>query len=431
MAAENWQQKFLTNPITTNQTGDLLYFARSPYGITNDAVISWNNFSAQFTLSSPALSSIAGLTTIANNLIFTTAANTYAVTTPVNNAVLVSSAGGTPSFSTTLPSGLTIPGYTPSTSLVWRPGAGTNSGIGGDGTATATALDSLVYGSASCTDGGGPHSFVYGSASTGTTGASYSFIFGDGCSLNAGAVTGNFVFGTLAKAGGTSNLSFGISTTALGINNFVMGNHASSVIGSVQSISFGSATSVAGANQFAFGVSSQTLSTAVAGFGWAIGNTAISTNSGSYVWGDAVASPVTDTAVNQWVQTFAGGYKWYINNTPTLALSIDTAGNVTNSRGSVDLSKVILTPTTGTTITLATINTRTLLNPAGTLAALTINMPAAPVNGQIQRVTSSQIITVLTISGNGHTLVGGLTTLSLGGSFTYIYDTATTTWYPG
>ena len=60
---------------------------------------------------SAALDSISGLTTDANNLIYTTALNTYAVIAPVNNAVLVTDAGGVPSESTTLPAGLTIPGY--------------------------------------------------------------------------------------------------------------------------------------------------------------------------------------------------------------------------------------------------------------------------------------------------------------------------------
>lgn len=54
MAAETWYAKFLTNQITTNQAGDLLYFARSPYGTINDAVISWNDFSAQFIVKTPA-----------------------------------------------------------------------------------------------------------------------------------------------------------------------------------------------------------------------------------------------------------------------------------------------------------------------------------------------------------------------------------------
>ena len=52
---------------------------------------------------SPALDSIAGLTTSANQLLYTTASNTYSVTSAVANAVLVTSAGSIPSLSNTLP----------------------------------------------------------------------------------------------------------------------------------------------------------------------------------------------------------------------------------------------------------------------------------------------------------------------------------------
>lgn len=52
---------------------------------------------------SAALSSIAGLTTVSNNLIYTTAANTYAVLAPVANRALVSGLGGAISWGATLP----------------------------------------------------------------------------------------------------------------------------------------------------------------------------------------------------------------------------------------------------------------------------------------------------------------------------------------
>ena len=52
---------------------------------------------------SAALTSIAGLTTVANNMLYTTASNTYAVITPANNSVLISSVAGVPSWSQTLP----------------------------------------------------------------------------------------------------------------------------------------------------------------------------------------------------------------------------------------------------------------------------------------------------------------------------------------
>lgn len=53
---------------------------------------------------SAALDSIAGLTTVANELIYTTASNTYSVISPLANAVLITSGLSVPSWDTTLPS---------------------------------------------------------------------------------------------------------------------------------------------------------------------------------------------------------------------------------------------------------------------------------------------------------------------------------------
>lgn len=52
---------------------------------------------------SPALDSIAGLSTVANNLIYTTATNTYSVIAPAASSVLITSSGNVPSLSQTLP----------------------------------------------------------------------------------------------------------------------------------------------------------------------------------------------------------------------------------------------------------------------------------------------------------------------------------------
>lgn len=53
------------------------------------------------------LNSIAGLTTVANNIIYTTASDTYAVITPANSSLLVTSGAGVPSLSTAIPDGVT------------------------------------------------------------------------------------------------------------------------------------------------------------------------------------------------------------------------------------------------------------------------------------------------------------------------------------
>jgi hypothetical protein len=63
-------------------------------------------------------------------------------------------------------------------------------------------------------------------------------------------------------------------------------------------------------------------------------------------------------------------------------------------------------PLTGTTITLLPYIQDNLINPAGTLAALTVKLPVTPDNGQIILLTFTKAITSLTIDGNGSTLVG-------------------------
>lgn len=46
--SKNIFQVYTTNPITTNNPGDLMYFGQPPYGLTNDAAMTFANFAAQF-----------------------------------------------------------------------------------------------------------------------------------------------------------------------------------------------------------------------------------------------------------------------------------------------------------------------------------------------------------------------------------------------
>lgn len=81
--------------------------------------------------------------------------------------------------------------------------------------------------------------------------------------------------------------------------------------------------------------------------------------------------------------------------------------------------------TTGTTVT-ADGSAILLLDPAGTLLALTITMPASPIDKQHFTIGTSQIITALTITG---TIVGTLTTLALGGFATFQWNATAAKWF--
>jgi hypothetical protein len=86
----------------------------------------------------------------------------------------------------------------------------------------------------------------------------------------------------------------------------------------------------------------------------------------------------------------------------------------------------ISTPTTGGTVNL-TNNQYNIINPAGTLATLTVNLPSSPSNNDSVYIKYTQSITAVTY-GNG-TVVDGITAPTAGGLVVLVYDSGTTSWY--
>ncbi len=87
-------------------------------------------------------------------------------------------------------------------------------------------------------------------------------------------------------------------------------------------------------------------------------------------------------------------------------------------------------PTTGGTITVAAGVTTLLLNPAGTLATLTINLATLPYDDQTFTLSSTQAITALTMAPSaGHTLKAGLTTIAANGYASWKFQRSDLTWY--
>lgn len=87
-------------------------------------------------------------------------------------------------------------------------------------------------------------------------------------------------------------------------------------------------------------------------------------------------------------------------------------------------------PVAGASIGIADGTQALILNPAGTIATCTVQMPANPVDGDIVRVSTSQEITGLTVSPNtGQSIKNAPTTLAAAGSFAYLYRNSDTTWY--
>lgn len=91
-----------------------------------------------------------------------------------------------------------------------------------------------------------------------------------------------------------------------------------------------------------------------------------------------------------------------------------------------------VTPLTGTTVNVnqtgAPLNL--IIVPAGTLAALSVNLPPGAYDGQTMVIFTTALLTLLTVATTSGTIVGSaVTTLPANGSLRYVWNWATSTWY--
>lgn len=128
-------------------------------------------------------------------------------------------------------------------------------------------------------------------------------------------------------------------------------------------------------------------------------------------------------------QAAAGTYEF------DMPITAGTAGQVLTSQGGAGTAMTwtstvkghtIFTPTTGGTVTLVN-NQTNVINPAGSLVTLTVNLPSSPANDDRVVIKYTQAITTVTYA-NG-TVVDGITAPTAGGLVVLVYDSGTTSWY--
>jgi hypothetical protein len=112
--------------------------------------------------------------------------------------------------------------------------------------------------------------------------------------------------------------------------------------------------------------------------------------------------------------------------TPTPTEKLDVVGNI-QLTGALITVPQYATPLTGTTVT-SDGSQQLIVNPAGTLLALTIDFPATPVDGQRFDIACTQIITGLTLTAAA-TILGTLTTFAAANATaSWIYSTGASAW---
>lgn len=382
-----------------------------------------------------------------------TMANPYSVTTLSASGQITSTvATGTAPF--------VVSSTTPVANLSVGGNAATVTGLSVTAGKTLTASNSLTFAG---TDGSTLNVGTGGTLGSAAYTASTAYLAAGGTAANSSQLlgatwaapgtigsttpaTGAFtsISGTLWAAIGytPSDTTFGTAKTNGGSGGGAMGFRAIETVGSGVTTSYTSFDSIPSTAAASFTLGSlqhfyaHDLLTQGAGstistqFGYRAANmTKATTNygfvsemtSGSNKWGFYGSGNANNA--------FAGNTRF--GGTTAPVATVDVTGSISHTQQEIDLSYTYNTPTTGQTVTIASGTQTAIINPAGTLAALTITLPAcnSGYDGSLVRYTSEQVITALTVNASSGSVSGAPTNLAIGAGNGYICRGSNTTWY--
>jgi hypothetical protein len=163
------------------------------------------------------------------------------------------------------------------------------------------------------------------------------------------------------------------------------------------------------------------------------------TGNSNIVLGEDTSGTLTTGNSNIWIGnnltliTGSSNYQLDIGDLITGQTTSATSPNVSLQAAFADSESACaytLTETTGFNATIQPKCGTLIIGPAGTLASGTLQLPASPVNGQIERIASTQTITAFTLQPySGTSVKNAITTIGPTLPATYMYDSGTTTWY--
>lgn len=131
---------------------------------------------------------------------------------------------------------------------------------------------------------------------------------------------------------------------------------------------------------------------------------------------DPTSGSVNTVSGNMWYN----GINLYFVDGSSTGVARDLLAGVSN------YTHTISTPATGGTVNLV-VNKYNIVNPSGTIATLTVNLPSSPHDNDVVYIKYTQSVTTVTY-GNG-TVADGITSPVAGGMVTLVYDSGTSTWY--
>lgn len=339
----------------------------------------------------------------------------------------------TPALGT--PSALVLTNATglPTSALTGTLAAGQFPALTGDCTTTAGALAVTCVQAQSLTGNLGS------AAATGVTAAGRALTVsagpGGSTSGNAGILTiqgGSTTDGNGGRVNITGTNAAGTATNRNGGPVFITaGNGFLGGAGAQINVTAGTggATGVGGAFSFTAGSGGATSGN---GGGMQIhGGAAVSGTGGNAVLNGGDTSSGTGGSVQIYAGsgTTNGTVQLLAPDAGAVNAQTDVNGNWKTNHALLNCGYRVDTPTTGGSVTISDSLPTEILNPAGTLATLTVTMSAAPVDGQIERILTTQTVTTLTVSPNsGQTVLGAPTTTTVSNGYAWQWVASLSTW---
>lgn len=119
----------------------------------------------------------------------------------------------------------------------------------------------------------------------------------------------------------------------------------------------------------------------------------------------------------------------YRNASTSALVAAQTAHTIQMDQVEADAKETsyFYAPATGATITIPDDAEMVMIDPGATIAALTLDMPTKPHDGQRVSVYFDNIVTTLTMGGG--TLKAALTAATAAGFATWRYNAGDSTWY--
>lgn len=390
--SKNIHQVYVANPITSNTSTDLMYFGQSPYGVGNDAAMTYANFSAQFG-----------------------APYTAAALTRTDDTNVTLTLGGTPSTALLHATSITV-GWSGTLSGT-RGGTGVN-----NGSSTATYAGNLNFAASFSTSGAFavtqtytgitnvtfPTSGTLATTSQIPTGAALTRVDDTNVTLTlGGSPTTALINAASITAGWTGTLSGTRGGTGVnnGANTITLGGSISTANSFTTSGNFDVTQTYTGSTNVTFPTSGTLATTAQIPTGAAL-TKADDTNVTLTLGGSPTTALVNAASITAgWTGTLSGtrGGTGVNNGSSTITIG----GNVTYSgaftfTGTVTGNTTVTFPTSGTLAT--TSQTITANNVTGTSATLAVQNRYVANNAGLVTLTlptTAAVGDVIQIRGGG------------------------------